>query len=311
MSKTGLFSLIIIFLLISSKLFSQNFRINLYPEGEIPNFQATDEVEQRDTTDIVRIRTVQTPDIAVFLPSKKTATGEAVVICPGGGYWILAYDWEGEDIAKFWNSKGVAAIVLKYRLPTSKSQIIPHKSPLMDAQRAMRLVRYNAEKWNIDSGKIGIMGFSAGGHLASTLSTHYDRGNPEAEDPVERVSCRPDFSILIYPVISFAADFQHSGSHKALLGENPDPELIKYYSNELQVTDDTPPAILIHSSDDTGVPVQNSIAYYKALLKHDITAGMHIYPYGKHGYGLAVGQGYLSTWPERCYDWLIELGERK
>jgi len=311
MSKTGFFSLIIIFLLMSSNLFSQNFRLNLYPEGEIPNFQATDEVEQRDTTDIVRIRSVQTPDIAVFLPSKKTATGEAVVICPGGGYWILAYDWEGEDIAKFWNSKGVAAIVLKYRLPTSKSQVVPHLSPLMDAQRAMRLVRYHADEWNINPEKVGIMGFSAGGHLASTLSTHYDRGNPEAEDPVERMSCRPDFSILIYPVISFTADFAHSGSQKALLGENAETQLLQYYYNELQVTEDTPPAILIHSSDDTGVPVQNSIVYYEALLKNGVSGEVHIYPYGKHGYGLAVGKGYLSGWPERCFEWLKDLDDRR
>lgn len=307
MSKVKFISLIIILVLSSSNLFSQNFRLNLYPEGEIPNFRATDEVEQRDTTDIVRIRTVQTPDISVFLPSKKTATGEAVIICPGGGYWILAYDWEGEDIAKYWNSKGVAAIVLKYRLPTSKSQIEPHKSPLMDAQRAMRLVRYHAKDWNIDPGKIGIMGFSAGGHLASTLSTHFDNGDPDATDPVERISCRPDFSMLIYPVISFTADFQHSGSHKALLGEDPDPALSRYYSNELQVSENTPPAILIHSSDDKGVPVDNSIVYYKALQERGITAEMHIYPYGGHGYGLAVGRGYLSTWPERCNTWLKNL----
>lgn len=307
MSRNKFIPLIITLLLSGSNLFAQNFRLNLYPEGKIPNFQATDELEQRDTTDIVRIRTVQTPDISVFLPSKKTATGEAVIICPGGGYWILAYDWEGEDIAKFWNSKGVAAIVLKYRLPTSKSQIVPHKSPLMDAQRAMRLVRFHAEDWNINPQKIGIMGFSAGGHLASTLSTHFDNGNPEAFDPVERVSCRPDFSILIYPVVSFTADFQHSGSHKALLGEDPDPELSNYYSNELQVSENTPPAILIHSSDDKGVPVDNSIVYYKALQEKGITAEMHVYPYGGHGYGLAVGRGYLSTWPERCNTWLKNL----
>ncbi len=307
MSRNKYIPLIITLLLSSTNLFAQNFRIELYPDGEIPNLQATDEVEQRDTTDIVRIRTVQTPDISVFLPSKKTASGEAVIICPGGGYHILAYDWEGEDIAKFWNSKGVAAIVLKYRLPTSKSQIVPHKSPLMDAQRAMRLVRYHAKDWNINPKEIGIMGFSAGGHLASTLSTHFDNGNPQASDPVERISCRPDFSILIYPVISFTADFQHSGSHKALLGEDPDPELSNYYSNELQVSKNTPPAILIHSSDDKGVPVDNSIVYYKALQEKGITAEMHVYPYGGHGYGLAVGRGYLSTWPERCNTWLKNL----
>ncbi len=288
-----------------SPLKSQNIRMDLYPEGEIPNFQITDEVEIRDTTSIVRIRTVQTPDISIFLPSSNNASGEAVIICPGGGYHILAYDWEGEDIAKFWNSKGVAAIVLKYRLPTSKSQIIPHKSPLMDAQRAMRLVRFNAVKWNIDPQRIGIMGFSAGGHLASTLSTHYDSGNPKSEDPIEKISCRPDFSILMYPVISFTADFQHSGSRKALVGD--DAELMKYYSNELHVNKDTPPTLLIHSSDDKAVPVENSLSYYRELVKNDVPAEMHIYPYGGHGFSLAVGRGHLSGWTERAFEWLKSL----
>ena len=300
----------LILLMVSSiyiPVHAQNIRLSLYPEGEIPNYRNTGEKEQSDTSDIVRISKVQEPDIAVFLPAKKNATGEAVIICPGGGYYILAYDWEGTDIAKFWNSKGVAAIVLKYRLPTSESQIVPHKSPLMDAQRAMRLVRYHAAEWNINPDRIGIMGFSAGGHLASTLSTHFDPGNPEAKDPVEQVSCRPDFSILVYPVISFTGDFMHSGSKKALLGENPDPELATFYSNELQVNASTPPAILIHSGDDKGVQVKNSIVYYEALVKNGIKAEMHIYPYGGHGYSLAIGKGHLAGWPERCHEWLKYL----
>lgn len=281
---------------------AQSFRMELYPEGDIPNYIDTGEKEVWDTTDIVRISKVQVPDISVFLPSKTSMTGDAVIICPGGGYWILAYDKEGEDIAKFWNSKGVAAIVLKYRLPTSRAQIDPHKSPLMDAQRAMRLVRFHAEEWGIDPDRIGIQGFSAGGHLASSLSTHYDRGNPDAVDPVEHVSCRPDFSILVYPVISFTGEFQHSGSRKALVGE--DAELMEYFSNEKQVTEDTPPAILIHSTDDKGVPVENSIRYYQALVAHGVPAEMHIYPYGGHGYGLAVGEGHLEGWTERVWEWL-------
>ena len=181
-------------------------------EGDPPNYKETGEVTIWDTSDIVRVRNVQKPDIAIFLPSKKNATGEAVVICPGGGYQILAYDWEGSDIARWLNSKGIAAFVLKYRLPGSTNNIVPRLSPLMDAQRALRMVRSNAEKWNLDPSKIGIMGFSAGGHLASTLSTHYDAGDPDSQDPVDRVSCRPDFSILIYPVISFADGVTHQGS---------------------------------------------------------------------------------------------------
>ena len=284
---------------------SQSFTINLYPEGEIPNYRDVGEQEVSDTTDAVSIRKVQTPDISVFLPTQRSRTGEAVIICPGGGYHTLSYDWEGEDVAKFWNSKGIAAIVLKYRLPTSDAQIEPHKSPLMDAQRAMRLVRYHAEEWHLDPGKIGIMGFSAGGHLAASLSTHYDTGNSDAADPVERVSCRPDFSILLYPVITFTGESQHSGSRKALVGE--DKELMHYYSCHLHATSDTPPAILIHSSDDKVGPVENSILYYQALLKESVQAEMHIYPNGGHGYSLAVGKGHLSGWPERAYEWLISF----
>jgi acetyl esterase/lipase len=286
---------------------SQSFKLGLYPEGMIPNYQDVGEKEVWDTTDIVRVSKVQVPDIKVYLPSKKNRTGDAVIICPGGGYWILAYDWEGEDIAKYWNSKGIAAIVLKYRLPTSEAQLEAHKSPLMDAQRAMRLVRYHARDWGIKADRIGIMGFSAGGHLASSLSTHYDSGNPASPDPIERISCRPDFSILMYPVISFTGDFQHSGSRQALVGE--DEELMNYFSNELQVTEDTPPAILIHSTDDNAVPVENSIVYYQALVKNGISAEMHIYPYGGHGYSLATGQGHLAGWTERVWEWVKSLDQ--
>jgi len=284
-------------------LMGQNQILPLW-EGDPPNYQETGEVTIFDTADIVRVRNVQKPDIAIFLPSKKNATGEAVVICPGGGYGILAYDWEGSDIARWLNSNGIAAFVLKYRLPGSKSNIVPHKSPLMDAQRAMRMVRSHAEKWNIDPAKIGIMGFSAGGHLASTLSTHYDGGDSSSPDPVEQESCRPDFSVLVYPVISFTEDFQHSGSRINLIGKDADEEMVNYFSNELQVTKDTPPAILIHSDDDKAVPVENSIVYYKALRANQVGSELHIYPYGGHGYSLAIGQGHLASWPDRVIDWI-------
>jgi acetyl esterase/lipase len=293
---------IVVSILVQMTVIGQSFKMQLYPEGEIPNYRDVGEKEERDTTNAVRIGKVQIPDISVFLPSQRNRTGEAVVICPGGGYRVLAYDWEGEDIAKFWNSKGVTAIVLKYRLPTSAAQVEPHKSPLMDAQRAMRLVRYHAAEWGLDPGKIGIMGFSAGGHLASSLSTRYDAGNSDASDPVEKVSCRPDFSILLYPVITFQGDLQHGGSRRNLVGD--DEELMEYFSNHLHVTPDTPPAILIHSGDDKSVPVENSMLYYQALLKEGVQAEMHIYPYGGHGYSLAVGKGHLSGWPERVHEWL-------
>ena len=276
-------------------------------ENDPPNYQEAGEVTIWDTSDIVRVRLVQQPDIAIFLPSKKNATGEAVVICPGGGYNILAYDWEGTDIARWFNSQGIAAFVLKYRLPGSKSNITPYKSPLLDAQRALRLVRFHSAKWNIDSAKIGIVGFSAGGHLASTLSTHYDGGDSTNTDPVDQVSCRPDFSVLVYPVISFNDDFTHAGSKTALLGENPDPDLVTLFSNELQVTPDTPPAILIHSEDDRSVPVENSLAYFRALRANNITSELHVYPYGGHGYSLAIGNGHLSAWPDRVIEWIRYL----
>ena len=284
-------------------LMGQNQILPLW-EGDPPNYIETGEVTIFDTADIVRVRNVQKPDIALFLPSKKNATGEAVVICPGGGYGILAYDWEGIDIARWLNSKGIAAFVLKYRLPGSKSNVIPYKSPLMDAKRAMRLVRYHAEKWNVDPGKVGVMGFSAGGHLASTLSTHFDAGDPENNDLVERESCRPDFSVLIYPVVTFTKEYTHVGSRENLLGKDLDPELVQHFSNELKVTELTPPAILIHSGDDQVVPVENSIVYYHALQKKEIISELHIYPNGGHGYSLAIGQGHLSTWPDRVIEWI-------
>lgn len=276
--------------------------------GTPPYYKDSGEKEVVKLTDIVRISNVQTPDIAVFLPSNPMKTGEAVIICPGGGYWILAYDKEGTDIAKYFNSKGIAAIVLKYRLPVSKSNTGGDKTPLADAQRAMRLVRYHAEEWGIDPHKIGIMGFSAGGHLASTLSTHFDAGNPNSDDPVDRLSCRPDFSLLIYPVITFTQDFMHKGSRTALLGsENPPEDLARYYSNELQVKENTPPAILIQAADDGTVSVNNSIVYFQALRKFGITAEMHIYPNGGHGFGLAIKKGYLSEWPEQCIHFIHKV----
>jgi len=305
--KKLLLNLIIVHLCVTVD--AQNRILPLW-DGDPPNYRETGEVTIWDTSDIVRIRLVQKPDIAVFLPSKKNATGEAVVVCPGGGYQVLAYDWEGSDIARWLNSRGIAAFVLKYRLPGARNNIVPHKSPLMEAQRALRMVRYHAEQWNIDPGKIGIMGLSAGGHRASTLATHYDAGDPDNSDPVERESCRPDYSILIYPVISFDDRITHAGSKRSLLGEEPDDELVTYFSNEKQVTGDTPPAILVHSDDDRGVPVENSLVYYQALRAHEIPAEMHIYPYGGHGYSLAIGKGHLATWPDRVIEWIKYITEQ-
>ncbi|MDB5193443.1 MAG: alpha/beta hydrolase [Segetibacter sp.] len=285
----------------------QDITLPLWANRKVPNFKKTDEVEKRDTTDVVRISKVQNPDIAVYLPSKKSATGQAVIICPGGGYSILSYTWEGVDVAKWLNSKGIAAIVLKYRLPNANSNVISHLSPLMDAKRAIRLVRNNASQWNIKPGQVGIMGFSAGGHLASTLGTHFDKGEANATDSINKISSRPDFMILGYPVISMSKPIMHKGSRNNLLGEKANVELEKLYSNELQVTKQTPPTFIFHATDDTAVPVENSLLFYQALKDNGVSAEMHIYPKGGHGFGLAVGRGYLDTWPDRCIDWLRSL----
>ena len=267
----------------------------------------SDEKEHHEVTNITRISGVQEPEIMVFLPDAHKATGEAVLICPGGGYRILAWDWEGENVGRMFNSHGIAAIVLKYRLPSAKSQTEPTLVPLCDARRAMRMVRYNAKQWGIDPDKIGVMGFSAGGHLASTLSTHYDEGDATSKDPIERQHCRPDFSILMYGVITMEEEHTHAGSRRNLLGDNPSTELVDYYSNEKQVDAHTPPAILIHSTDDVSVPVENSLGYYLALKEHKVKAEMHIYPYGGHGFALAENRGHLATWPDRVVDWIRYL----
>lgn len=290
-------------------LSAQDFILPLY-KGEIPNSIATGHQEKVEKADITIIRDVQNPDIAVYLPSKRFATGQAVVICPGGGYWILAYDLEGTDIARYLNSIGVAGIVLKYRLPTYGNTAIPYKAPLMDAQRAMRLVRANAKEWNIDPGKIGIMGFSAGGHLASTLGTHFDYGNKDAADPVERLSCRPDFMVLMYPVITFTDSCMHKGSRDALLGKNPDPKLVREYSSELQVQDDTPPTFITQADDDTTVPIENSILMFEALKKKKIPTELHILSKGEHGFGLAVNNPHVNSWTNSLRLWLNWLNSK-
>ena len=302
--------LAMIYLILRSVLYGQDYVLPLY-DGQIPSAKSGEGTEKMQRTDIISISNVQVPDIAVYLPSKRFASGQAVIVCPGGGYWILAYDLEGTDIARYLNSIGVAAAVLKYRLPTSGNWSQPFKVPLQDAQRAVRLVRSNAAKWSIDTKKIGIMGFSAGGHLASTAGTHFDFGNPSSNDSVEWQSCRPDFMILIYPVISFVDSCAHRGSWEALLGKNPDGKLLTYFSNELQVRDDTPPAFLVHADDDTGVPAENAVMMYTALRKRKIPAELHILSEGGHGFGLAVNSAHVGSWTNSLRLWLNWLDINK
>lgn len=304
MRKSSLFFILFIF---SKMMFAQTLTLPLYPAGKIPNWQKSNETEKHESTDILWVTQVQTPDIAVFLPPKRNATGEAVVICPGGGYAGLAYDWEGVEVAKWLNTKGIAGIVLKYRLPLSKSNLTPHLSPLLDAKRAMRLVRANAVQWNIQAGKIGVMGFSAGGHLASTLLTHFDEGNRDAPDSVERWSSRPDFGVLVYPVISMSKPIMHAGSRNNLIGEHPDTGLATLYSNELQVTKETPPTFLIHAMDDNAVPVENSLLFFQAMKDKGVPGALHVFPSGGHGFGLGIGKGLAESWTTLCADWIKRL----
>lgn len=308
MKKTARILTVLSLLALSVPSMAQTETMNLWPEGKVPNFKKSDVEEESvtDAQDILRISGVTVPTIAAYIAPKEKATGAAVMICPGGGYGILAASHEGSDFAKWFNERGISAFVLKYRLPNEKAMTHQHEVPLMDAMQGMKLIRQNAAKWGIDVNKIGVMGFSAGGHLAATLSTHYNMGEKASADG------KPNFSILIYPVISLTPALAHGGSRDNLLGPEKSDELIKYYSNELQVSDQTPPAFLVHAMDDTGVPVENSIEYYLALKKKKIPAEMHLYPKGGHGYGMRTeGKGSLANWPAAMEGWLKAMGYQK
>ena len=242
-----------------------------------------------------------------YLPAKEKLTGTAVVICPGGGYGNLAMDHEGHQIAQWLSSLGVAGFILKYRHRNSGAGY-GHPAPLQDAQRAIRIVRSRAGQWSIEPNQIGILGFSAGGHLASSAGTHFNQRYYDAKDPIDQISCRPNFMILIYPVISFTEWCAHTGSRRNLLGKEPDQSLVESLSNEKQVTPETPPTFLVHANDDKGVPPENSIYFYLALRKANVSAEMHIYENGGHGFGLGKEKTAASSWPSRCADWMRGQG---
>ncbi len=287
--------------------FSQTLTIKLWPDGIPGSITNPSYVEKITTADgrITRCEKVVTPDLTVFLPAQDKANGSAVLICPGGGYSALAFDHEGNAIAKWLNDNGIAGIILKYRLPSD--QIMKDKSigPLQDAQEAMRVIRRNANDWKIDPKKVGVIGFSAGGHLASTLSTHYAEKVYEVKD---NSSARPDFSLLIYPVVSFDTAITHRGSRNNLIGIKPDAKQVERFSNELQITAETPPAFLVHSADDKAVPVMNSIGYFRGLQKNNIPVELHVFQKGGHGYGLAPDRGTESSWPDLCIKWMKQIG---
>ena len=245
------------------------------------------------------------PTITVYpaqIPPRGPKTA-AVVVCPGGGYGGLAAH-EAEPIAQWLNSIGVTGVVLRYRLGPKYH----HPVELQDAQRAIRTVRARAGEWNVDPQRVGILGFSAGGHLAATASTQFDAGDPNAKDPVDRQSSRPDVSVLVYPVITFTDPHTHAGSRRNLLGDNPPQELVDAMSAEKRVTRDTPPAFIFHTADDQAVPVENALLYASALRKNGVPFELHVYEHGRHGVGLAKDDPVLGTWPARCADWLRGKG---
>lgn len=245
------------------------------------------------------------PKFIIYLPETEKASRAAVVICPGGGYGGLAMDHEGKQIAEWLNGNGIVAFICDYR---HRGKGYGHPAPLQDAQRAIRTVRTRATEFGVDPGKVGILGFSAGGHLCSTAVTHFDKGKADSDDPIERASCRPDFGVLCYPVIAFDEPFTHRGSQNNLIGKDASPELVRSLSNEKQVTAETPPCFLWHTWEDTGVPPQNSLMFYLAMLNHKVPGELHIYEKGRHGVGLGKGIPGTENWPEECITWLKVRG---
>lgn len=287
---------------IGGSITAQSKVIDLW-NGSVPGAIHNDKFKQMVDTAAGWIdkHSIVNPTLAVYPAPAAKATGTAVIICPGGAYVGLAIKHEGEQVAKWLNSLGVTAFVLKYRLPDDS--IMENKSiaPMQDGQRAIRIVRSHAKEWGIDPGKIGIMGFSAGGHLAASLST---LSNDKVYESDDLINARPDFSLLIYPVISMDSSITHWGSRVNLLGNSPTPEKLKHFSADLQVNGETPPAFMVHSLDDNAVPVQNSINYALALHNSKIPCELHLYQTGGHGYGMGKSTDTESSWPEACRKWL-------
>ena len=247
------------------------------------------------------------PHIRIYRPADLDGvanTGAACVVCPGGGYGALAMDHEGHQVAVWMQRLGITAAVLRYRLGPKYR----HPAPLDDVTRAVRLLRSQADELGIDRDRLGVMGFSAGGHLASTIATHYDEGRADSDDPIERQPSRPSFSILGYPVISLGSDFAHGGSRRNLLGDDPDPATLASLTNETQVTAETPPTFLFHTADDASVPVKNAIVYYDALIENGVEAELHVFRHGRHGVGFAPGSPTLGVWPDLLANWLRDSG---
>jgi acetyl esterase/lipase len=269
---------------------------NSIPDSKPSQVRETSETSNGRTS----IANVVQPTLTVFVPDRAKANGTSVIICPGGGYARLAIDHEGYDVARRLNELGVTAFVLKYRLPNGQSQPDKSIAPLLDAQQALRMVRQLAPKYNLNPERIGLMGFSAGGHLAATAGTHF--AQPIGDNPGP-ASVRPAFLVLLYPVISFSDSLKHTGSRDNLIGASAAPDQVRQYSNELQVTAQTPPTFLVHAEDDNVVPVQNSLVFYQSLRRHGVPTEMHLYPKGGHGFGLA-NTTTKDQWIERLQNWM-------
>jgi acetyl esterase/lipase len=289
--------------IISLSGMAQDFKLKVWPNGAP---ESTGMTLPEEIFEGKRVRNVSEAEMYVYLPKIGVNTGAAVVICPGGGYMIEAMDHEGYDLAEWLAEQGVAGIVLKYRLPYGH-----HEIPLKDAQRALRIVHQKAAEWGINPAKIGIAGSSAGGHLASTAGTRFDLGKPDATDPIEKFSCRPDFMLLLYPVITFDEEFGHMGSRTNLIGAGNKWELVQKYSNELNVTPQTPPTFLVLADDDTAVPPRNSIEFYLALKRNKVPAEMHIFRQGAHGFGMNKKNLPVDQWPNLFAQWMKAQGITK
>lgn len=293
----------ILLLLISNSIFAQSVtEMPLYPDGIVPNSKESIVKERKIILDNggIRIASVIAPTLTKFTPANPN--GVSIIVCPGGSYARLSIDLEGSDVAKLLNESGITVFVLKYRLPNDSIMIDKTIGPLQDVQQAIRMVRKQASGWGLNPSKIGIMGFSAGGHLASTAATHFTM-IADASMLNDTTSLRPDFAILVYPVISFDDSIAHKGSRTNLIGKDPSPDLVKLFSNELQVTKNTPPVFLVHAADDATVPVENSIRFYMACVKNKVPVEMHLYPKGGHGFG-TNNKTTSDKWIDRLINWM-------
>jgi acetyl esterase/lipase len=273
----------------------------LWPEGHTAN--QGDEPKTVDSPEWTE-RVTKSPTLTFFLPEAGKRNGTAIVICPGGGYSGLAMQKEGLEVAEWARSKGMVGVVLRYRCGGGKNQ---QPVPLDDAKRAIRTVRAKAEKLGVDPNRIGILGFSAGGHLASTAATMFEEG-AHTEDPIDQLSSRPDFAALVYPVVTLVDESMHRGSRNNLLGPDASEELAAEWSTERRVTEKTPPTFLVHAGDDKGVPVKNSLLFYEALVAHGVPAELHVYEVGGHGFGMFRGDRPADKWPEQLHRWMKQRG---